>query len=45
MTFQSTPVSWSKNALSASTSPITVIAATPPSAAATRCTFSVAMKA
>ena len=45
MTFQSIPVSWSKNAVSASTSPISVIAATPPRAAATRCTFSVAMNA
>jgi hypothetical protein len=45
MTFQSIPVSWSKNAVSASTRPITTMPATPPRAAATRWTRSVAIRA
>jgi hypothetical protein len=45
MTFQSMPVCWSKNAVSASTRPIAIIAATPPRAAATRWIRSVAMRA
>ena len=45
MTFQSTPVCSSKKAVSASTRPMTTMPATPPRAAATRWTRSVAMRA
>ncbi len=43
MTFQSMPVRSEKKACSASTAPMTSMSAAPPSAAATRCTFSVAI--
>jgi hypothetical protein len=45
MTFQSMPDSSEKNACSASVAPISSITAAPPSAAATRCTRSVAINA
>ena len=45
MTFQSMPASSEKNACSASVAPISSISAAPPSAAATRWTFSVAIRA
>jgi hypothetical protein len=44
MTFQSMPASSEKNAWSASVAPITSISAAPPSAAATRWIFSVAIR-
>ena len=43
MTFQSMPASSEKNACSASVAPISSISAAPPSAAATRWIFSVAI--
>ena len=43
MTFQSIPDSSEKNACSASVAPISNITTAPPRAAATRCTFSVAI--
>jgi hypothetical protein len=45
MTFQSTPVSSEKNAERALTMPATAMTAAPPTAAAARLTFSVAMRA
>jgi hypothetical protein len=44
MTFQSIPDSREKNACSASVAPISSITAAPPTAAVTRCTFSVAIR-
>ena len=44
MTFQSMPASGEKNACSASVAPMSSISAAPPSAAATRCTHSVAIR-
>ncbi len=44
MTFQSTPVSSLKNAVSASTTPMSTMTAAPPRAAATRWIRSVAIR-